>query len=140
MDEKKAFRSRSHCSNGERNNFKDEGKYYDSVGVVGDVIGKALGRNMQSSPEASYSRNSDLEDKSANIAQGLRDDAENIQAPRRAVNRNDVQRGSSTSAHVPPVMQNMSSNGPVGEAFERKSKNRGARFCLGHESPDRSDQ
>ncbi|WP_312602526.1 conjugal transfer protein TraG N-terminal domain-containing protein [Pseudomonas luteola] len=121
MDEKKAFVAAAIAVMGERNNFKDEGKYYDSVGVVGDVIGKALGRNMQSSPEASYSRNSDLEDKSANIAQGVRDDAENIQAPR-AVNRDDVQRGSSTSAHVPPVMQNMSSNGPVGEAFERASQ------------------
>ncbi|WP_434141363.1 conjugal transfer protein TraG N-terminal domain-containing protein (plasmid) [Pseudomonas luteola] len=121
MDEKKAFVAAAIAVMGERNNFKDEGKYYDSVGVVGDVIGKALGRNMQSSPEASYSRNSDLEDKSANIAQGVRDEAENIQAPR-AVNRDDVQRGSSTSAHVPPVMQNMSSNGPVGEAFERASQ------------------
>ncbi|WP_312800140.1 conjugal transfer protein TraG N-terminal domain-containing protein [Pseudomonas sp.] len=121
MDEKKAFVAAAIAVMGERNNFKDEGKYYDSVGVVGDVIGKALGRNMQSSPEASYSRNSDLEDKSANIAQGVRDDAENIQAPR-AVNRDDVQRGSSTSAHVSPAMQNMSSDGPVGEAFERASQ------------------
>ena len=112
MDEKKAFVAAAIAVMGERNNFKDEGKYYDSVGVVGDVIGKALGRNMQSSPEASYSRNSDLEDKSANIAQGVRDDAENIQAPR-AVNRDDVQRGSSTSAHVSPAIQNMSSDGPV---------------------------
>ncbi|MFV1943556.1 conjugal transfer protein TraG N-terminal domain-containing protein [Pseudomonas luteola] len=121
MDEKKAFVAAAIAVMGERNNFKDEGKYYDSVGVVGDVIGKALGRNMQSSPEASYSRNSDLEDKSANIAQGVRDDAENIQAPR-AVNRDDVQRGSSTSAHVSPAMQNMSSDGPVGDAFERASQ------------------
>jgi conjugal transfer mating pair stabilization protein TraG len=121
MDEKKAFVAASFAVMGDKNNFKDEDKYYDSVGVVGDVIGKALGRNMQSTPEASYSRNSDLEDKSANIAKGVREDAESLSGPR-ALNRDDVQRGASTSAYVPAVMSNMSSDGPVGHAYERASE------------------